>query len=65
MKVKRQELWNLIKYALRLGLLSNKPYLADVWLLANMVEEQTSIAISNVLCEMHDLRVGVLCQKDS
>ncbi len=63
MMVKRQELCNLIKYALRLDCVSNIA-LADVCLIANMVEEQTTIAIFLIfLCEMHDLRISFLCEK--
>ncbi len=62
MKVKSQELYNLNKYTLGLDWLSNTA-LADVCLLANMVAEQTAIAILNIVCEMHDLRVHFLYEK--
>ncbi len=56
MKEKRQfDLYNLIKYAVRLDCLSNTA-LEDVCLLANILDEQTVIAILNIVCEMHDLR---------
>ncbi len=61
MKVKRQELCNLIKYTLRLDWLLNIA-LADVCLLANMVE-QTAIAILKIVCKMHDLKISFLCEK--
>ncbi len=62
MKVKREDLCNLIKYALMLDWLSNIA-LADVCLLSNMVDEQTTIAILNIVCEMYNLRISFLCEK--
>ncbi len=62
LKVKRQELCNLIKYSLRLVWLSNTA-LADVYLLANMIEEQRAIAILNIVCKIHDLRISLLYEK--
>ncbi len=55
MKKKRQEWCSILKYALRLDWLSDITS-ADVCLLANMVDEQTAIAILNILCEMYDVR---------
>ncbi len=61
-KVNRQELCNLIKYDLRLDWLSNIA-LADVFLLANVLELQTVIAILKIACEMDDLKISFLCEK--
>ncbi len=53
---------SIFKYDLRLDWLSNIA-LTDVWLLANIEEEQTAIAILKIVCEMHDLRISFLCKK--
>ncbi len=37
--------------------------LTDVCLLANIMDDQTTIAILKIVCEMHDLRVSILCEK--
>ncbi len=56
---------SFVNHALRLDWLSNIA-LTDVCLLANMVDEQTAMAVLNIVCEIHDLRVYVsYVKKDS
>ncbi len=61
-KVKRQKVCELVQYALRLDWLANIAF-TDVCLFTNMVDEQTAMAILNIVCVIHDLRVSFLCYK--